>query len=679
MQFLVFVFLMLASVCHAEEQATVNQELDEVVVTASRVEEQVKETPVTINVVSNKELETIKIRNASDVMNRLPGTYTHNFGGESELTSIRVPTHFTNPYTIVLVDGLPTTSYGSGSSGQLREINIRNIERIEVIKGPASALYGSNAIGGIVNIITKDPSPEPRVNVWGEYGEYDQWRGGVTGSMSNDRFSFFFDANYANSDNWRQHSEYDKTAGSVKLQYLPSETSLLALKLDYISFDQDMSGSLRKEDFKENWRHSYHTFTYSELDKITPTIIFNKFFETSEFRAVLALRDIDQKNIPNYGIYQKTWGPFPRPFVGRLNKIDGLDANLQLLYSRDFNVWRSKIVTGIDTELDDTDTDTHALDITWDPAIKKYTSFTVGDLSKSFDIKTKVGAPYLQVAASPVDALRITAGARYDDVTYEVDDNIDKSNSEDLDFSEFTPKVGATYEFTPSINGFLSYSQGFVVPTTSQLLTSRYANDDLDPEDATNYEIGLRGSFWNRKLDLDVSLYYMDIEDKIIQSEDDVYVNAGETTHRGIETVVILRPHNKFYISASYTYAENEYEEFTRGGIDFSDNTLPRSPDHHLNARLTVLPITGLKIELEIDDISSQYVDDQNRFSYSRPTLVNVRTSYDWRDLSLWAHVINLTDEEYASYVSFSNSDGENYYSGEPRTYFVGLSYNWSK
>lgn len=119
MHIVIILFFLMVSVCQAEELTTVNQELDEVVVTASRVEEKVKETPTTLNIVNSEELENVKFRNPADILNRLPGTYTHDFGGESELTSIRVPTHFTNGYTMVLVDGVSTTSYGSGSSGQI--------------------------------------------------------------------------------------------------------------------------------------------------------------------------------------------------------------------------------------------------------------------------------------------------------------------------------------------------------------------------------------------------------------------------------------------------------------------------------------------------------------------------------------------------------------------------------
>ena len=199
--------LLAVSTVMAEE---VKQELDEIVVTASRVGEKLSDTPVTISVIDEKEIEKVKYRNPDEVLRRMPGVYTHNFGGESALSSIRVPTHFTNPYTLILVDGVPTSSYGSGSSGNFQEFNSDNIARIEVIKGPASALYGSNAIGGVINVITKDPSPKPQARVWTEFGEDDQWRSGVSGSGSSEKLSFNIDFNNIYSENWREHASVDK-------------------------------------------------------------------------------------------------------------------------------------------------------------------------------------------------------------------------------------------------------------------------------------------------------------------------------------------------------------------------------------------------------------------------------------------------------------------------------------
>ncbi len=656
----------------------VKQELDEVVVTASRVEGKVKEAPVTINVISEQEIEKVKARNVADLLKRIPGINSSNLGGESALTSIRIPTHFTNPYTLVLVDGVPTSSYGSGSAGSFSEINSDNIARIEVVKGPASALYGSNAIGGIINVITKTPSAEPQIKLWTELGSYSQWRSGLSGSASADTLSFNVDLNYINSDNWREHSAVDKKAGNIKLQYVPSEQSLVTFKLDYINFDNESSGTLREDDFNADWQHSYHTFTYAKLEKISPLLSYIHYLDDAEFKTTLALRTLNHEVLPNYGIRPQG----PRTFVGSHSDIEGNDIDLQFLYSRNFDFLQAKIVTGVDFERGNTESDTHSLAVTWNRSVNQYTDYTMGELSKSYDVTTKVGAPYLQFQVTPVNNLKLTAGGRYDSLTYEVDDKLGTGDSGDMDFSHFSPKIGATYDITSSLNTYVSYSEGFVVPTTSQLFTSSWASSDLDPEQAKNYEMGVRSLFWQKKFALDVALYSMKITDKIITQDINSwvkrYVNAGETSQQGAEITVDLKPVDYASLTLAYTYARNEYEEYSTSGTDYNGNTMERSPEHRLNARLAILPMKDLWIELEMDSISSQYSDPANRHQYSRPTLFNLRANYALQEWSFWAHIMNLTDQEYASYVSYSSSDDiMTYFPGSPLTVMAGISYKW--
>jgi TonB-dependent siderophore receptor len=669
------ILLIPASLVLAEE---VKQELDEVVVTASRVPEKLKEAPVTINIVSEQEMEKVKPRNAAQVLGRIPGVNSSSLGAESAITSIRIPTHFTNPYTLVLIDGVPTAGYGSGNAGSFSEINSDNIARIEIVKGPGSALYGSNAIGGIINIITKDPSAKPQVKLWTELGDYGHWYSGLNGSASGEKLSFTADLNYSTADNWREHSAIDKKAGNIKLNYVPSEQSLLTFKLDYVNFDNESSGTLRENDFNTDWQQSYHTFTYSKLEKITPLLSYTHYFDEAEFKTTLALRELDHEVLPNYGIRPQG----PRTYVGSLSEIEDRDVDLQFLYSQDFDPLRSKIVAGVDLEQGDTETDTHSLSVTWDRSVNKYTDYTMGRLSKSYDVTTKVGAPYLQLQASPTEHFRLTAGGRYDSLKYEVDDKLGTGDSGDMDFSHFSPKIGATYDITSFLNSYISYSEGFVVPTTSQLFTSSWANSNLEPENAKNYEIGVRSSFLERKLDLDVALYSMEIKDKIVtkdlSSYVKKYVNAGETSQQGVEISAELKPVDYASLSVAYTYSRNEYEEYITGGVDYSGNTMERSPDHRLNARLAVLPLQDLWIELELDAISSQYSDPANTHEYSRPTLFNLRANYDWQEWSFWGHILNLTDQEYASYVSYSSSDDTTtLFSGSPLTFIAGISYKW--
>ncbi|MGB3210342.1 MAG: TonB-dependent receptor [Desulforhopalus sp.] len=673
--FLVFLFILVSAIPVTAEEP--QPQLEEVVVTASRVDQKLSETPVTINVLDEAEIEKVKYRNPDEILRRIPGIYTHDFGGESELSSIRVPTHFTNPYTLLLVDGVPTSSYGSGSSGNFGELNSDNIARIEVVKGPASALYGSNAIGGVINVITKNPSPRPQVKIWTEIGEDEQWRSGLSGSGSSDTLSLNFGLNHINSENWREHSELDKQAANVKLQYLPTDQGLLTFKLDYINFDNESPGSINEDDFLADWRQSYHTFAYKKLEKITPLISYSHYLEDAEVKTTLVLRDTEEEAIPQYAIRRQRTG-----YVGQFSESETRDVGGQFLYNRDFEMLRSKIIFGVDAERGKMDAQQFNLDVTFDNVQNKYTGYSNRGIDDDFDITTKIYAPYLQFEISPFEKLRLTAGGRYDKVTYEVDSKVDNTKTGDKDFSRFSPKFGATYQFSPSLNTYLNISEGFVVPTTSQLLTSSWANIDLEPEKATNYEVGMRSSFLDRKIDFDIAFYMMDIEEKIIASDLSrfvkEYVNAGETSQKGIEVTGRYSPVDFASLSLAYTYAENKFEEFFPGTEDFSGNYLPRSPKHRLNLRLNVQPVKNLDVELEMDEISSQYTDDANTVEYSRPTLFNLRLKYDWQQWSFWTSLENLTDQEYASYVSYSSSDDiSTYYSGKPRTFFVGLSYTW--
>ncbi|MGW8195137.1 MAG: TonB-dependent receptor [Desulforhopalus sp.] len=673
--FILPTFFLLAAPAIAEE---VVPELDEVVVTASRVEEKLADTTTTISVIDDKEIEDVKYRNPDEILRRIPGVYSHNLSGESELTSIRIPTHFTNPYTLLLVDGMRTSSYGSGSSGNFREINSDTIFRMEVLRGPSSALYGSNAIGGVINVITKDPSAEPEVKIWTEFGEDEQWRSSLSGSVSNDKLGFIFDTTYIDSTNWREHADVDKKAADAKLLYAPFDQGLFTFKVDYVDFDNDSPGALNEVDFHDNWRQSYQTFAYTDLKKTTPSVSYTHYLQDAEFKATLLLRDTDEESIPNYAIRKQ--GPYR--YVGQYSESDTTDIDGQLIYSRGFEKFRSKIIVGVDAERGDTDSQQYGLDVDYNRILNKYTGYTVLGIDDDFDITTKMYAPYLQFECSPVEKLRLNAGGRYDDVTYEVDSKVNVRKTGDQDFSKFTPKFGAVYQFSSMLNGYGNISQGFVVPTTSQLLTSSWANIDLEPEEATNYEVGIRSVFLDRKLGLDVAYYNMDIDDKIIPKEitpyRKKYVNTGETSQEGVEVMARYAPVEYGSLSLAYTYARNTFEQYVPGFEDFSGNYLPRSPEHRLNIRLNVQPLENLDIELEMDDISSQYTNDANTEKYNRPTLFNLRMKYYWREWSFWSYVENLTDQEYASYVSYDTGDlTSTFYSGTPLTVYAGLSYTW--
>ncbi|MFC2173313.1 TonB-dependent receptor [Acidobacteriota bacterium] len=653
----------------------------EVIVTVARVEEMLKETPATVNVFPKKEMEKVKYRNASEVLKRRPGIYTHSFHGEEELTSIRIPTHFVNPYVLLLVDGLPATGYGEGAGAIMREINSQDVESMEITKGPASALYGSNAIGGVINVITKRPSSKPDYRAWGEYGQYERFRGGFSAGGTINALGLYMDLNGIKTDGWREQSGQEKAAAAAKLYYAPGGDSMLTLKLDIIHQDNELSGSLDKTDFEEDWRQSYNTFTSVKLDKIIPSVTYKTRLADGDFKVSALFRLLDNEVNPNYGI---RYDPRTRQYTSYLSDTNSKDLDLQALYARTFDPYNSRLIAGLDFERTVADIKTYDLTVVRDPATKKYTEFTNQGLGESYDLATTMAAPYFQYEATFFGKARINVGGRFDWIEFDVVDELGGGNEGIHDFSRFSPKAGAIWDAARTFNLYGSYSRGFVAPTVSQLFTGRGAVLDLNPELASNLEAGYRSLFWNDRISHDLAVYAMTIEGKIInQTIDPVtgafeYANVGETSHRGVETTFDIKLHPAFSFAASYTYARNRYEDYRDPlkDIDYDGNWMPRAPKHRMNARFNLTPVDKLNIEVEMDAESRQFADDANEYAYDRPVLFSLRGTYRLNGLSLWCHILNITDRKYATYVNASYGK-ETYYSGDPLTAYVGLEYRW--
>ena len=157
---------------------------EQVLVTATRLETSAESLPLAWSTIDEESLELTGQIHINEVMQQVPGAWISRGNGQESLTALRSPV-LTGAggcgAFYVASDGISLRAPGFCNVNQLFDANSEQAGRIEVIKGPASALYGSNAIGGVINVITKSPSPEPYFRLWGEYGEYDQWRGGIPG------------------------------------------------------------------------------------------------------------------------------------------------------------------------------------------------------------------------------------------------------------------------------------------------------------------------------------------------------------------------------------------------------------------------------------------------------------------------------------------------------------------
>ncbi len=633
-------------------------------VIGSRVEADVQDTPAAINIVDKEELNTIKFTDAThELMKRVPGY--------SMIRNLRVPIGGKN-YTANLIDGLAIgTRFGSGTIGFAEDSNTLDIERIEVLRGPASALYGSHAIGGAINIITRKPPVEPEFRVWGEVGEYDRLRKGISAAGTKGSVGYFFDANTLISEGWQDRTAVERDQVSGKLLFNINDSSKLTVRAEYLERDQEAPGSLSQAQYDADWSQAAIYDAYNYEKSISGSTKYElDLTDHSGIEVTYGIRKTESEGPPSYSA------------TGAFSSDEEVNQNMVGFYRHGFDFYDSQLIVGVDMLHSEAD-DTKYLGRTPDPT----------NIDDEWNITAKGFSPFFQYDISPTDRLTFTLGARRDRIKYTAVGHDGATYHDDgKTFSNVSPKAGVTYKLNADHTLWFSYGEGFVVPSRTYLFLGGYdrglrrtiaANPNLKPESAIDYEMGLRGDIqvMNRNLSYDLALYRTNIKDMTVTDPVALtYDNAGMVRVQGLEAALSFKPHSDWRVDMAYTYADNKYIDYVTGADDYSGNTLASSPKHHLNARATWMPIHGLSAELEMDSISDYYTSTDNdadpEGKGKRPEIFHLRVNYEQGPWEFWGHIMNLTDRKYAERIAYGSS-GRSFEVIGPRTVYVGVAYNW--
>jgi len=627
-----------------------------------------KQSPVTSAVIGAAQLDKIKFTNTSELLNRIPGV--------SKTRNLRVP-NGAKGYTIPLVDGFSVRDPYRGAVGQIEDTNPSDIERIEVIYGPGSALYGSNAFGGVINVITKEPPKEQENRIWVEGGDFERTRAGLstTGTVTDTSLGdvgYFLDASYWNIGDYRDDAFDDRKMVSGKLVFHPTANSKLWVRGEHLERENETADSLSQDEFDADAEQVHMSrgdvSVGSTLDSKTnsASIGYSRDTDQGELRLGYAIRQDE-------GI----------SFSGRGAASDYvfLDMDFKAQYRHDFQEVGAglfsasgvpvSLTTGI--ELVDGRNETERVDGSSDQDIGKF-----------------VYAPFAQLEIMATEKLKATLGLRYENVTYDAKDKLDPRYDNERVFKKYSPKFGLSYDLTEEHMMFAGISKGFAPPSRSKMFTDDEANADLEAEIATNYEVGFRGAFIEQNISYDIGLYYMNITDFIAtefvgidSSGDDILktANAGKVNFRGLEAQLEYEPVDYLRFGMSYTYARNKFVDYLdRSGTDLGGNYLASSPKHHLNTRVTLIPMNDVEVELEMDSYSSSYTSSNNvsdpQGRYKQDDVFNLRVNYETGPVELWLTALNITDKKYATRVSYS-SRGRSYSVGDGRSIYAGVAYNF--
>jgi iron complex outermembrane receptor protein len=635
----------------------------EITVTAPRVEIALKQNPAATTVVETPILQNLARAIALDeALKLIPGVKVDNQAdGERVHLSIRGQGILTERGTRgvkTLVDGIPLND-PSGYVSDFYDIDWATVNRVEVLRGPAAAFYGSGSSGGILNILTRDGGPQPIAGqgylAAGSFGFYKGQAeiGGTTGAMD-----YRLSGSYVSGDGYRQHTKYwaDNLYGKFKFAIAPSVK--ITAVLGWTEFFNENAEGLNLDWFSANpseYRKLANPDAYT-LDEYRKTPLW--------YQEMFGLDRIPGNE------YQKT-GRFSSGLTGSI----GLGAKTDLALTAYFR--RTKYKESVPSSLIHRDYDTPGFSLqvnhrSGEREIKNHLSLGADSSWQSID---EIKHPNLGNAVEGPDFLsdqamsqsgigvfvldRLEIGPqwgvslclRYDRVTVKLDDHLqagDVDLSSDVAYEKATGRFGLTWNPRPDFGLYASWGTGFLPPGTEELVNNPYAfggfNTHLVPATSTGEEIGARGSIAN-SFTYDLALFHLATENDFGRYRmasrplETFYGNVGATRRYGLEASLAWYPIEPLALRLAYTYSHFKYVDVQTAdaGVNYSGTWLPNCPQHQLYLDGELKIASGLAAGAALEYVGSWYIDSTNRIfgnGYGKTdpyALVHVRLGYTFK------------------------------------------------
>lgn len=563
----------------------------------------------------------------------------------------------------VLVDGIPEST--PDGQAQVDNLDLGVVENIEVVRGPSSGLYG-NASGGVISFTTQNPTINPFVEARIALGSYGLQQYQLKTGQQKGKFGYLIHGIHVNTDGYRENSGMKNTILNGKFNFQLTDKSELQFLANYANSPQaDDPGGInlaQAEEDRQSARDRNLSFMGGE------EIVQSRF-------ALIYKHTINE----DQQLEIKTWIS-NRDFANRLpfgfggivefdRTFTGFNTNYQLDKTLFGLPYRLKIGVDLQNQEDDrtrfVNEDGVKGNMTLDQkeAFLSFGTFLVQELSLSDKFTAMLGLRY--------DAIRLKA-------TDNFLSNGDQSGESNL--NNFNPTFGLVYSASDAVNIYGNISTSFETPTLNELSNNPSGlggfNPDLMPQEATNYEVGIKGIV-NNKLRYELALFTINVKEEIVSFEledfpdRDFFRNAGSTDRKGVEaslTYSLTRGLNAFL---NYTYSDFKYDEFR----SFNGNFLPGIPKHNTFFALNYSRGKGLFGSLQVRSIGELFAKDDNSVTVDSYTVVNLKLGYRHNlakgHIEPFFGINNLLGTEYFDNVRV-NAFGSRFYEPAPTANFYG-------
>ena len=591
-------------VAAAQSEPATASTVEEVVVTARLRAESLLDVPMSVSAFSGEQLQASGVKSANDLYGRVPGLYFSNAGGAAP-TSDFVYLSFRGvganagqePAAGVFIDGMYQPQLGF-------DIGFLDLAQLQVLRGPQGTLFGRNTEAGALNLVTRKPGQDVHVRLEGEAARFDTWRlfGAVSGPLS-DKVAAGISAEYADGDGFTHNPATGKPESPTRrssvrgaLRFTPTDDLDIVLSADATRRKGNEIGFGAPLDcrcydvYADNDQTDTKDTSGVQLNidwKFGPGLTLTSITGVRKAKSDIGF-DFDgiatgQQSTTANGVAGSSVAPGPVTFGGMFQRLrleqTFKSQELRLAGDSDRFTWLVGLYGFKQDQQQARDFDIGA-GAAHDPAVGYLTPLYIRE---DFTTDRKGWAAFGQASWRPVDRLELTGGLRWSDESVDIGGQrirniVQLENARptfftldgDKSFSNLSSMVSIRYDLTSSVKPYFTISQGWKAGGYNRFPSTAAAAVPYDSESSVNYELGLKGGFFDRRLTANLSVFHIDISDQQLLSVTpdatgvpvSTITNAGKSKSEGIEAEVTLAASQGLRVSLAGSYTRARYVEY---------------------------------------------------------------------------------------------------------------------
>ena len=670
-----------------------------IVVTGSLQETDLLTLAGNIDRISREDIVSVSAVHPSDILNRATGVHVQTNNGMESLPSLRSPV-LTGPGAsgafLFLEEGIATRSAGFANNNGLSELNLAQAKEVELIRGPASAIYGSNAVHGVVNVLTKAPRNGGDVTLVS--GPNDRYQ--LQGTLGNESENQGVSANIQAIDDggYRDNSDFTSLKLGLRHDYVSGDDQFKTIISGFV-LDQHTAGFISSGD---NGSACYSS-TLSAENLYKDRNAMEKNCDSDAYRKWSSIRLATnwQRELSADRSFSIT------PYF-RINEMEFRQHYLPSKAIEENSHYSVGLVNNYHWQVDETLSLVLGVDLEWTEGEltqtqEKADTYSFGKarqqgLHYDYKVDASTIAPYVQGDWQVNEQLKFTGSVRFDSTQYRYDNLIadgttkadgsacvnnsnvaidclfKRPSDSDDSFDNTSTKLGFNYRLNNDVALFGSWSQGFRAPQTTDMyrLQNQQLEGEIESEQLDSAELGLRGL--SNSLTYEVVVYSMKKDNFFFRDGQGLNVTDGETSHKGLELSINYELTEHLSVAVNYSYGDHEYEfDHASSGV-VKGNQIDTAPEQLANVRVSWQPTEKSQLELEWLHMGEYYLDPANAHEYDGHDLLQLRGSMAINNhVRLFARIENLADEKYASRADYAFGSYR-FFGGQPRAIHLGAA-----